>query len=140
MTTREQLHALYREHGELTPSLLVETARPKTNALHNQFEWDDKIAGAAHRLAQAREMIRRFEVVYKPGSDDTESVRGREWINVRPDDGPGVYKHVNDVAEDEFTRTLDLRRMEREWQGMKRRYGHRKEFYALVASDIEEAS
>lgn len=49
--------------GVLTPSAVVEAARDEDHPLHDQFEWDDGRAAQAHRLQQARALIRSVQVV-----------------------------------------------------------------------------
>jgi hypothetical protein len=46
-----------RNGGELKPKALVDDARSSRHPAHHQFEWNDKVAGEAHRLHQARELI-----------------------------------------------------------------------------------
>lgn len=71
--------------GELTPERVVEHAQRQDSPLHEFFEWDDALAAQAHRLQQARSLIRsvRVEVtveehilsvpryVHDPDRDDT---------------------------------------------------------------------
>lgn len=145
MSLRQEIDAVCeRNGGELTAVLLYEAAeRNPASALHKHvFRHGKEQAIYLHRLQVCSDLIRKYTVVYREGSDDQKPVRGRKYINTSIDNsgGPAVYKAVSDVANDEFLRQLDLRRMERDWQAMKHRYGDRKEFYALIAADIEEAS
>ena len=48
--------------GRLTPELVVEAARDPASPLHSHFEWDDPKAAAAHRLDQARTLIRSVKI------------------------------------------------------------------------------
>jgi hypothetical protein len=48
--------------GELTPERVVELARSRSSPLHEMFEWDDEVAAHAHRLQQARAIIRSVRV------------------------------------------------------------------------------
>jgi hypothetical protein len=52
-----------KDQGRLTPEGVVSAARPVRSPLHNYFTWDDKVAGARHRLDEARQLIRSFEIV-----------------------------------------------------------------------------
>lgn len=143
MSLRTEMDALYRKHGDkLTAVLLYESAENnRASALHKHvFRHTKEEAIYRYRLTVCKDLIRSYRIVYREGSDDEPSVRGRKYINGSLDGELAVYRQVEEVAEDEFLRTLDLRRMEREWQAFKRRFGHRKEFYALIAADIEEAS
>lgn len=53
---RDELLKLESE-GPLTPERIVKVARPKYHPLHDCFEWDDKKAGHAFRLWQARKLV-----------------------------------------------------------------------------------
>ena len=55
---RARLAQIETKHkGRLTPDAVVDDAKDKKSPLHDQFEWDDSKAAAAHRLAQARRLI-----------------------------------------------------------------------------------
>lgn len=68
-----ELTRIYNEAkaaGErLTPSLVVESAKPRSSPLHDEFEWDDKKAGYEYRLAQARTLIRVIPIITEAGSE-----------------------------------------------------------------------
>lgn len=52
------------------PRELVKLAQPKSHPAHKYFEWDDVIAGAQHRLQQARLYQQRivYEVIVRSSS------------------------------------------------------------------------
>lgn len=56
------VNALAKDDGRLEPSDVVQTARDPASPLHPLFEWDDAAAAAAHRLEQARNVIKRVRV------------------------------------------------------------------------------
>lgn len=58
-----ELAAIHERNGELTPSVVVDAARPKGAPLHPVFEWDNKKAAEAYRVDQARNLIRAVEIV-----------------------------------------------------------------------------
>jgi hypothetical protein len=47
----------------LTPANLVDASRAEDAPLHDEFEWDDEIAGEAYRKEQARMMITNLAIV-----------------------------------------------------------------------------
>jgi hypothetical protein len=59
---RETIQSLYDTNGQVVASQLVEAARPKSHPAHAAFEWDNKRAGDAYRLWQARAYIRVVKV------------------------------------------------------------------------------
>jgi len=58
-----ELGRLYKQHGELTPPAVVESAKPEQALLHPVFEWDDERCGVEYRLIQARQLIKNVEIV-----------------------------------------------------------------------------
>lgn len=133
---RDQLETIRVAHGELTPALVVDAARPKDHPLHNRFEWDNRVAGEEWRRHQARNLIRSVRVPYADeGTADERSVR--QYVAVRRDT---TYEPIEEVAENPFSRELLLRQAERDWRALKAQYGHLVEFFELVAGDLAAAS
>lgn len=62
-TIQDHLIALHRQHGTLTPELVVEDARSEDSPLHDLFEWDPAKAALAHWHDVARALIRNVRVV-----------------------------------------------------------------------------
>jgi hypothetical protein len=59
---QEELEKLVDSKGKLDPEVVVKVARRKAHPLHGYFEWDDKKAAHAHRIDQARALIREVKV------------------------------------------------------------------------------
>jgi hypothetical protein len=59
---RLALEALQNTHGQLSPDLVVDAARDPGSPLHAEFEWDTEKAAHAHRIEQARTLIRSVRV------------------------------------------------------------------------------
>lgn len=57
-----RLEEIERQHGRLTPALVVEDARDPTSPLHDKFTWDQAVAAEQHLLTQARLLIRSVRV------------------------------------------------------------------------------
>jgi hypothetical protein len=134
---RDQIQAVYDRHERLTPALVVDEARDESHPLHNRFEWDDKVAGEAHRLDQARRLIRSVRVVYRE-ADERENARTVRAFHAIRDEYGTAYRPVEEVTESPLLSKLLLQDMEREWRQLKRRYGHFEEFLALVAADLKQ--
>lgn len=47
----------------ITPQNVVDLARSADSVIHDDFEWDDEIAGEKYRVIQAGNMIRSFVLV-----------------------------------------------------------------------------
>ena len=69
-TAGEELERISKEHGEVTPPLVVDEARPEESPIHEIFEWDDYVAAEHHREHQARSLIRSIEVVKPEGNTE----------------------------------------------------------------------
>lgn len=141
MNLRDQMLSIRTEHGYLTPALVVDVARPENHPLHTRFEWDDTVAGEAWRRRQAHQLIRSVRVTYRPASDTNDEASVRAFHAVRHE-GNGdfnyAYEPAEDVAQDPFMRELVLRDMQRDWQQLKRRYGHFAEFVDLVLASLND--
>jgi hypothetical protein len=135
MTLRQELQQIYDRHGQLTARLVVDQARDPEHALHSQFEWDDETAAEKYRLDQARELIRKVRVVYKP-RDDAGFSKTRWWHSVATEDGR-AYRTADEIAEDPFLLKLHLQNMEREWRALRERYDRFAEFAEMIRRDIE---
>lgn len=58
----------------LTPKRLVDASRAPDAPMHNEFEWDDTVAGEKYREEQARKVIQHI-VVVTTNSDNVRKVR-----------------------------------------------------------------
>jgi hypothetical protein len=135
MNLRTQLEAIRDKRGELTPALVVEEARPKNHPLHNRFEWNQSAAAEAWRRQQAHELIRSVKIVYREATENDTAKSVRAFHAVRRETGH-VYETAEEIAEDEFSRALVLRDMEREWKQLHRRYSQFAEFVTLISGDL----
>lgn len=137
MGVREHLMAIRKQHGQLTPEIVVQEATPEEHPLHAHFEWDDTVAAAAWRREQARQMIRSVRVSHhKPG--DGQSVSVRAFHAVRSERGT-VFEPAEVVAQDPFLLRLVLADMRREWEQLKRRYEGFAEFAEMIRQDPDVA-
>ena len=62
-TAGEELARIAEHHGNLTPAVVVDEARPDGAPLHPVFEWDDAVAAELHRQRQADTLIKAVQVV-----------------------------------------------------------------------------
>jgi hypothetical protein len=133
---RDHLLAIREEHGELTAQAVLDAARPKSHPLHNRFEWNDRTAGEAYRLEQARELIRKVRISYKPSEDGAFS-SVRAWHSLSTEDGR-AYRSAEEIAEDPFLLKLHLQNMEREWRALREKYQKFSEFAEMILRDLQE--
>lgn len=138
MSLRDQLEAIRGQFGELTPRLVVDTARNPKHPLHDRFEWDNKAAGEKYRLIQAGELIRKVRLSYKP-TEDGEYQSIRAYHSVPTDEGHS-YRTAEEIVEDPFLLKLHLQAMEREWRALRAKYDRFEEFAAMIHRDLGETA
>lgn len=122
--------------GELTPKDVVDDARHDNSPLHSFFEWDDGAAAEAHRLGQARGLIRSVVAIYV--GDDKPAVRTRAYVHV-PEVGAPHYRETGHAMSQKKTRDMVLQRAWREFQQWRTRYRDLKEFADLFEAADEIA-
>lgn len=108
-----------RNGGLLKPEDVVEFARTnKQSELHGRFEWDDTKAAHAHRLEQARGIIRVFVEVI-PHTQTSY----RAYVSLEPDrhSGEGYRRTVQVMSNEEHRQQLLLQAIKR-LNGMRREY------------------
>lgn len=137
---RDQIQAVYDKHGELTPEILVEEARPKDHPLHDRvFDRPISEAAEAYYRNRAQELIVSVRVVYKE-ADETSPQRSVRAFHAVQSEAGYRYEPLERVVEDEFTRKLLLRDMEREWRQLLKRYQDLEEFLTMVRDDLKAAA
>lgn len=130
-----ELKAIWDERGTLTPGMVVEAARPDDHPLHGQFEWNDAVAGAAYRCAQAAQLIRSVKIVLTTENGGIEDHKVRAWLPARyagaEDAEPGSYLPTLSIEAPE-SRAFMLRQMRREAAAFQRRYAHLQEYWQVL--------
>ncbi len=62
-TVVNHLQFLEKQHGYLTPEMVVDDAMVPDSPLHGEFTWDKDTAAQAHWIEQARSLIRSVKVL-----------------------------------------------------------------------------
>lgn len=133
---RSVLTSHYKKHGELTPQIVVDEARPDCAPLHDRFEWDNDVAGEKYRIVQAQQLIRSVQIEFVDNrTGEKKYVRGFHSLREAGQESGG-YAPVQEVVQDEMTLKLLLRQCEREIADLKRKYGHLAEFAQLMTAAI----
>jgi hypothetical protein len=100
--------------GKFGPRDVVEYARKNKNTeLHSRFEWDDRKAGEAYRVEQARGIIQSLKITVI--ERETEIVSIREYSSLTTDrQMDGSYRSTLKILSDEEMRAqlLDDKRVE----------------------------
>jgi hypothetical protein len=122
--------------GSLEAARLLDAARPPESVLHGQFTWDEAEAAEAHRLNQARGLIRRYKVrvTYEQASGEVRDilVRGFTAASAAGEHGRVRGTYLPTAGLGGHARTVLLQRMQREVRSLRARYGHLQEFWALI--------
>lgn len=99
---------LFDANGEVKPSELLDSARPKDSPAHNAFEWNNTKAGQEFRLIQARNWLR--VVVIRTESEAPERlVHVPRVVSSGEESKEGSYKPATALIHniDEFERALN---------------------------------
>lgn len=124
-----------RQNGRLeAEAVLREAAKPKS-PLHPAFEWDDAKAASAHRLEQARYLIRSIEVVMQ--RDNAEPGPIRAFVSVERDNDRSYTSTAHALADDDLRRQV-IGQAWRELEAWRKRHAELIEF-AKVFTEIDQA-
>ena len=105
------------EEGRLTPSDLVEVSRPKNAPLHDEFEWDDKVAAEKWREETGRLMISNIVIVPDEQPDPQPT---RVYFNIER--GTKEYIPTEIIFSDEAKKQRLLEIALRELQSFREKY------------------
>jgi hypothetical protein len=100
---------------EITPEWLVEQARPHGSPAHHMFEWDDAVAANAHRIEQARHMIRSLAITV----EDRTPIEVRALCHVPSRE---TYVPHARVFNDVDMRAEVVEQAKREYKALSRKY------------------
>ena len=100
---RQYGELLFREAHDrdgLPPREIVDMARDRKSLLHDEFEWDDKIAGEEHRMEQARRLVRAISVTFVHGErQESHEVTVRAMHNTTRN-GRRAYRTIDAISSD----------------------------------------
>lgn len=122
----DRLEQLREEAGGfLTPDTVVADARSKRSPLHPCFEWDDRKAAVAHRIDQARYILRNL--VVSIDVIDREPAIVRAFLSVTPpedadEEHETAYTSVEQALRDPPLRKQVIDRARMEFQSLRRKY------------------
>ena len=138
----EELEKIRGENGgQLRPTDVVTSAKPKAAALHKAFTWDNKAAGDHWRNHEARNLIRSVRVVSEETDDSAAA-----FVHVRVD-GESYYQSTEVAVQsvDEYAAAVTalaekLHGAQRALEDLKAgAYGQKDTDKALLAGVIAEA-
>lgn len=119
----QELEAIQARDGGITPSAVVEAARPPESTMHGAFEWDDAKAAEEYRREQARHLLRSIVVVRV---EQAEIRPVRAFVVVSRETGDNTkttqYLDIGTVMQDEELRRQALEAAKRELAAFRRKY------------------
>ena len=135
----KELERLEKKYsGALLPSTIVKEATPKKSKLHDCFEWNNKKAGDAHRITQARELLRKIVVVYeepKGGGKRNVNITVEKEIRgfwpIKSPHNSGYYTRLENVIQDDELRENVFEQIRVELKAVKKKYDSFKSSKAL---------
>ena len=122
--------AVYERNGMLTPSRLIEAARPVNSPLHAEFTWDAKQALEEVQRSQALYLIRVISLEIREVGTD-EVYRGREFI-MNPVDNDGGYISVRSALSSREMREQTLAALLSRLESLQQELRAFKEFSEVV--------
>lgn len=125
-----ELERIRKQHGELTPKIVVDESRDNKAVLHKCFEWNDNVAAEKYREYQARNMIGSL-IVYKKTAEHKE-IPVRAFANIEHD-----YKPIQLIMESQTLTEKLLENALRELRSFQVKYANLKEL-APVFEAIEK--
>lgn len=122
-------------NGRLEPATVVNASRLPSDPLHSAFEWDDAAAAEAHRVDQAKYLIRSITVIAQ--APDKEAVPIRAFVSVVRD-ADRSYTSLAHALSDEDLRRQVIASAWVELEAWRKRHAELVEF-GLVFSAIDQA-
>ena len=107
--------------GVLQAEDVVEFARNKRTALHEEFEWDDSLAAQQHRIEQARRVIRLTLTVVESPAGTQAIPMYVSLVSDRQQPGGG-YRPLVDVMNADDMREELLRQALSDLKSVRKRY------------------
>ena len=117
----KEIDRLTKEHGFVTPKILVEEASSKKSPLHDWFEWNKNKAAEKWLIEQAKYLLRSIEVVVVC---EGKPVQTRYMVNVANEEVASVYMPIQAVLEDEKLMDDYVAQAFRELESVRSKYEH----------------
>lgn len=124
----EYLDDLEKQHGALTPKLVLDNSRQENDVLHKCFEWDDLKAAEKHRENQARLILRNLVVVVENANPESNTVRA--FVNIK-ENGSSDYYTICNVCQDETMEAQMFKTALKELKSFQKKYAGLTKFSAV---------
>jgi hypothetical protein len=121
-----------------TPRDVVEVARPETSPIHKYFEWDDDKAAEEWRVAQARHLVNRVQIVVKVKD---KKITTKAFHSIQIQTGKNTERRYESFKVISRTRQLKdqvIQKALQELIGWKQRYAQYNDVFADLFVAIDE--
>ena len=120
--------ALYERHGgRMSPRIILDEAASPSSPFHDEFIWDNEVAGEGYRLAQAAQLIRKWRgailrIDQEKRVVHVEVVRRAQSPERQRGKGHDSYRTIEDIMADPDMREDMLRTVLKELNAYRKRY------------------
>ncbi len=118
--------------GNVSAEELVNLAAPKASPIHKYFEWDDKIAGHAYRLTQARHLVLAIQIT---DTNTNISTRAFESVVI---EGRRAYVSVQKIAQSQDLVEQVIENALRELRYWSEKHQKFKNFFGGIFDEIKK--
>lgn len=118
----EHLEELDRIHGEVTPQIMVDDARPEKALMHPLYEWDDFKAAEKYRCNQSNKIMSELIIVKVQTPPPEEQIPVRAFTSVKPKNEPASFRPTVIAMSDENTKEIVLENAKAELRAFDRKY------------------
>lgn len=127
----EETELLLESEGQVTARRIVDVAVAGDSRLHDFFDWDDETAADAHRLDQARYLMRSIEVYY--ALEETEEAKPiKAMYSVIDDEQGRIYVPLDAVIADTGYREQVIEKALNKMRGWACKYRQYKELRTVI--------
>ena len=136
----EHIEELDREHGHVTPEILLDDSRPEGALLHPLYEWDNETAAEKYRLSQSRKILGELVVVQVKNekSSDIEPLPVRAFVSIVKQNESGVFRPITVAMSKEETRAQVLANAKAELDQIARKYNGILNFAELLSEYLQD--
>jgi len=127
----EELMRIRQKYGDLRPAHVVAEAKDPKNPLHRNLEWIDSDAAHAHRLVQARSLIRSIVTIEAPGREIPT------FVSIKSESKGQRYEPIGAVLRSVGLRKQMLKQAETDLVAFQRRYNLFKEVVKAAEKPLE---
>lgn len=116
------MEKLNLEHGEVTPQIMVDDARPEDALMHPMYEWNDDVAAEKYRYCQARKIMSELVIIKVHESGDALPDPVRAFVSVKPRNESASYQTIVSALSHEDTKRQVIANARAEIEAFERKY------------------